>query len=330
MDYSEKLSPALSNEDVTKLGQISAEELALSLWGRFSKEHAINESELTSLFNDKSLFPVRLQKPITIAYDRLAMSNYLLDVFEAAKFQTQIVLQNQKCAGCTTTATGPRDSSKFRFCYYLGKYFCTYWCHSGQLSLIPGRVSQKLDIKKYPVSKIAFQYLEQIYAEPVLKVFEFKSNVVKKFSPFSTTEQLRSQLFYLKDYILNCRLAQNSKKSLLSLPKYLYCNLEMYSVRDFVLIKHNILISKLKIVFEVCDRHVLKCVLCNAKAFLCEVCKRDDILFPWQFEKVSRCSFCKACYHLNCWDSGSDYCRKCVRKKICARVGDDNNSLTYS
>ena len=39
-------------------------------------------------------------------------------------------------------------SKRFRYCEYLGKYFCTS-CHQNKLAVIPAKVLSKWDFKKY-------------------------------------------------------------------------------------------------------------------------------------------------------------------------------------
>lgn len=48
------------------------------------------------------------------------------------------------------TCFSPADYMKrFRYCHYLGKYFCST-CHSNILEVIPARVVRKWDFTKYP------------------------------------------------------------------------------------------------------------------------------------------------------------------------------------
>lgn len=54
--------------------------------------------------------------------------------------------QNYRCAGCSMRVA-PKYASRFRYCEYLGRYFCT-GCHTNQLALIPGRVLQKWDFSR--------------------------------------------------------------------------------------------------------------------------------------------------------------------------------------
>lgn len=58
-----------------------------------------------------------------------------------------IAKQNYRCAGCGMKVA-PQYASRFRYCDYLGRYFCT-GCHTNQLSVIPGKVLQKWDFSRY-------------------------------------------------------------------------------------------------------------------------------------------------------------------------------------
>lgn len=54
--------------------------------------------------------------------------------------------QNYRCAGCSMKVA-PQYASKFRYCEYLGRYFCT-GCHTNQLAIIPARVLQKWNFNR--------------------------------------------------------------------------------------------------------------------------------------------------------------------------------------
>lgn len=54
--------------------------------------------------------------------------------------------QHYKCAGCGI-AVAEQYASKFRYCSYLGKYFCT-GCHKNQVALLPARILYKWDFHR--------------------------------------------------------------------------------------------------------------------------------------------------------------------------------------
>lgn len=64
--------------------------------------------------------------------------------------------QGYLCAGCGMRVE-PQYASKFRYCEYLGRYFCTA-CHRNQVAVIPGKVLAKWDFNRY-ISEIPFLQL---------------------------------------------------------------------------------------------------------------------------------------------------------------------------
>lgn len=61
--------------------------------------------------------------------------------------RTLIAKQNYRCAGCGMKVA-VKYANKFRYCEYLGRYFCT-GCHTNQVALIPGKILSKWDFNRY-------------------------------------------------------------------------------------------------------------------------------------------------------------------------------------
>lgn len=57
--------------------------------------------------------------------------------------------QGYRCAGCGMIVE-VKYASKFRYCFYLGRYFCT-GCHVEKTAIIPGRIIAKWDFSKYVI-----------------------------------------------------------------------------------------------------------------------------------------------------------------------------------
>ena len=51
--------------------------------------------------------------------------------------------------------------------------------------------------------------------------------------------------------------------------------------------------------------------LCTARGFICEMCPKKQVIFPWQ-SNIKRCSDCGAIVHEKCW---KEECLKCNRIK---------------
>jgi run domain Beclin-1 interacting cysteine-rich containing protein len=117
-----------------------------------------------------------------------------------------IAKQNYRCAGCSMKVA-PQYASRFRYCDYLGRYFCT-GCHTNQLALIPGRVLQKWDFNRYPVSSFSYRLLEQMYSDPLFRVFELNKHIWKMSKNLQFCRRFRLGLFHLKDFIFVCKYAE--------------------------------------------------------------------------------------------------------------------------
>uniref|UniRef100_A0A2S2R9S8 Run domain Beclin-1 interacting and cystein-rich containing protein n=1 Tax=Sipha flava TaxID=143950 RepID=A0A2S2R9S8_9HEMI len=113
--------------------------------------------------------------------------------------------QGYKCAGCGTKVA-VKYASKFRYCFYLGRYFCT-GCHVNKTAVIPGRIIAKWDFSKYPVSCFSFALLEQMLFDPLFNIADLNSVLYKRARGLDRVRLYRLQLYYIKDFIFSCRYA---------------------------------------------------------------------------------------------------------------------------
>lgn len=71
-------------------------------------------------------------------------NNFFFFFYSRKKIMGQ---QLYRCAGCGMQVAF-KYASKYRYCFYLGRYFCTE-CHVNKTSMIPGRIIAKWDFSKY-------------------------------------------------------------------------------------------------------------------------------------------------------------------------------------
>ncbi|CAB0038495.1 unnamed protein product [Trichogramma brassicae] len=117
-----------------------------------------------------------------------------------------IAKQNYRCAGCGMKVA-VEYASKFRYCEYLGRYFCT-GCHTNQVTFIPGKILTKWDFSRYPVSNFAYRLLDRMMDDPLFPVTkDLYSSLYRRSKQLHRTRLLRTQLFYFKDFLFNCRFA---------------------------------------------------------------------------------------------------------------------------
>ncbi|KAI6242775.1 RUN domain protein [Aphelenchoides fujianensis] len=93
---------------------------------------------------------------------------------------------------------------------------------------------------------------------------------------------------------------------------YLYSDIHLYSVKDLESIPTGVLERRLNIDFAL--SHVASCPLCLQKGFICELCKSNKLLYPFQIEIAHRCPDCFAVYHQKCMKESGE-CPKCKRRR---------------
>ncbi|XP_053566264.1 run domain Beclin-1-interacting and cysteine-rich domain-containing protein isoform X2 [Bombina bombina] len=234
----------------------------------------------------------------------------IFNIHPAPTRKVCVAKQNYRCAGCGIRIE-PDYIKRLRYCEYLGKYFCQC-CHENALSVIPGRILRKWDFSKYYVSNFSKDLLTKIWSDPLFNLQDVNSALYRKVKALEQVRLLRVQLVHLKNLFKTCRLANGILESYDTVPGHLTEDLHLFSLSDLTAIKKGELVLLLKELVKAGTLHVDKCMLCQAKGFICEFCQNeDDVIFPFELSKCRRCEDCKACYHKNCFRS--DQCPKCDR-----------------
>ncbi|PSN54788.1 hypothetical protein C0J52_01979 [Blattella germanica] len=302
---------------------VSAEGVALSLLKLFGEKHLPRASELQWL-----LLPLPTSWPVSPdeAEDLdMRQATPLRGTIEWAPPRPQVIFtphpapvrrvlmvkQNYRCAGCGMKVA-PEYANKYRYCEYLGRYFCT-GCHTNQLALIPGKVLTKWDFTRYPVSSFSYRLLDEMLMDPLFRIGDHSPALYRKARHLERTRQLRIQLFYLKDFVLTCRFSDHLQEAFKKEQVYMLTELETYSMNDLVQVKSGELSTRLRELLSSSSQHVAECQLCQARGFVCEICRSQEVIFPWQLSKVARCNNCGACFHIACWTPSP--CRRCNRLK---------------
>ncbi|XP_018096849.1 run domain Beclin-1-interacting and cysteine-rich domain-containing protein isoform X3 [Xenopus laevis] len=234
----------------------------------------------------------------------------IFNIHTAPTKKVAVTKQNYRCAGC-----GIRIESDYikrlRYCEYLGKYFCQC-CHENAQSVIPGRIIRKWDFSKYYVSNFSKDLLTKIWSDPLFNLQDINSSLYRKVKALEQVRLLRVQLVHLKNMFKTCRLAKGILELYDIVPGHLTEDHHLFSLSDLTYIKKGELVPQLRDLVRSGALHVEKCMLCQAKGFICEFCQNeDDVIFPFELHKCRRCDDCKACYHKYCFRS--EECPKCER-----------------
>ncbi|NXN68457.1 RUBIC protein, partial [Himantopus himantopus] len=234
----------------------------------------------------------------------------IFNVHPAPTRKVAVAKQNYRCAGCGIR-TDPDYIKRLRYCEYLGKYFCQC-CHENAQTVIPSRILRKWDFSKYYVSNFSKDLLSKIWSDPLFNVQDINPALYRKVKSLNQVWLLRIQLFHMKNMFKTCRLAKDLLDSFDAVPGHLTEDLHLYSLSDLSATKKGDLVPRLTELLKAGSLHVEKCMLCQAKGFICEFCQNEgDIIFPFELNKCRTCEDCKACYHKSCFKSTR--CPRCER-----------------
>lgn len=224
--------------------------------------------------------------------------------------------QDYKCYSCRRPIGLVFGQS--RLCYYDGHHYCSE-CHLNEKSVIPAKILCNWDFNKYPISKRNQHFLTLISNEPMFKLKTMAPLLYKVCPELREIEELRYQAFFIRSYIFTC--VQDSvsfELTKLVWPReHLIKQTDLYSIEDLIQIKNGSLKTVLKSVISFGRQHVLSCVLCCQKGFICELCRSSQIIYPFDTEVVHRCNICQSIFHKTCFKTGSgdEACPRCLRLK---------------
>ncbi|XP_023337964.1 run domain Beclin-1-interacting and cysteine-rich domain-containing protein [Eurytemora carolleeae] len=218
-------------------------------------------------------------------------------------------LQKWQCSGCGMKVE-QKYSKSYRFCNYLGKFFCT-GCHENTGAIIPARVIQDWDFKRYPVSNFSLDILNSMHTEPVFNIQDLNPDIIRKIEKLRAVCMSRLQMNKLSRYISTCKHAVHLQSRI---EEFLCPDPYLFSMEQLVCTRFNKLGYTIRAFVGELLKHVQECDLCQAKGFICEGCRSGASIFPFQFG-VHECTSCYACYHSNCYST--EYgCTRCKRLQI--------------
>lgn len=220
--------------------------------------------------------------------------------------------QDYKCYSCRRPIGMVFGQS--RLCHFDGHHYCKE-CHLGDKATIPARILCNWDFSKYPVAKRNQHFLNLISNEPMFELKTLAPLLYKTCPELREIEDLRCQAFFVRSYCSTC--VQDSislELAKLVWPReHLVKQADIYSLEDLSQIKSGALKQVLKSVISFGKQHVLSCMLCCQKGFICELCNSSQIIYPFDTATVYRCVECQCIFHKACFSSKSGPCPRCQR-----------------
>ena len=240
-------------------------------------------------------------------------SQQLMVIFDKVVQEEGLSLQNFECADCTKaigTIFGPA-----KICSYTKRYYCQE-CHLDEMATIPAKIMYNWDFRAYKVCHKAKIFLSSVGIEPIIDVKSFNSELHYLAPNLQEIFDLRRKLRYMNAYLSTCKNGNSQEKhqfdKMLWPRTYLYEDVDVYAIRDLEEIHSGKLPALLNSVFNFALKHITKCLLCSGKGFICEICKEDQVLFPFEFDSIMSCKNCFTVFHLDCSVQITS-CPKCDR-----------------
>ncbi|XP_023335319.1 differentially expressed in FDCP 8 homolog A [Eurytemora carolleeae] len=215
--------------------------------------------------------------------------------------EISLVEQKYECAECFIKL---HPESGHRLCDYTGLWFCTS-CHWGYSSPIPARIIHNWDFTPMPVSQAAY-HLSILVCSPGLSIVA---------AELSAVVRQRRSVLEMKKYLMLCRVASaNRLLRKLEERQHFVDDDSLYSLQDLLDVELGSLGAWLGQILEQWQDHILSCILCRAKGFVCEVCpEKSEVLFPFTIG-TETCQACGAVFHRECFRHLLN-CPRCERKR---------------
>ncbi|XP_075767790.1 pleckstrin homology domain-containing family M member 1 isoform X2 [Pelodiscus sinensis] len=239
-------------------------------------------------------------------------NGFLLQYLVAIPVEKGLGSQSFICAGCSRQIG--LSFVKPKLCAFSGLYYCD-GCHQDDESVIPSRLIHNWDLTKRAICRQALKFLNQIRNQPLINLKLVNESLYGHAEQMSRIRRSREQLKLLGDYLLVCRsgaLKELSKR--LDHRNYLLDSPHKYSVTDLRQIASGVFEVHLQALIQFASHHVYNCDLCTQRGFICQICNRSGIVFPFEFDTTSRCRDCRTVFHKSCQDSVKS-CPRCERRQ---------------
>ena len=286
------------------------------VWERFEKTLQIESESIEESAQEDEMNDTGFEIVKSPALDKLSMQELQIMVEILCRLTTECGLDSQGflCKNVECRSPLGVDFSKATVCAFDSHYYCNS-CISPDKYPIPARIIYNFDFKAYPVNLKAATFLSEFQFKPFIDFKLLNPEIYTYIDPMNRLQKLRIQLNFLRAYIFTCSdtIVNELRKKLYG-KEYMYDKIHHYSISDLTLINNGALEEMLKKIVAFGKGHCLNCALCSVKGFICELCRKPKVIYPFDIDDTFRCNDCGAVFHINCYNP-SIPCPKCERKQ---------------
>jgi len=223
--------------------------------------------------------------------------------------------QKFRCAECKKKFIYKNDQCLPRLCDYNGLYYCSR-CHWNSAIIIPARVIHNWDFTPMKVCRASLQFLRLMLKKPILNIESLNSTLFAFVTELGNIKKLRKDILVMKKYFLTCHTALEEKLLLqLKDRQHFVESADIYSLQDLIDASSGSLVNYLEKIHATFITHItLQCQGCRGKGFNCELCKSDDVIFPFD-PRTDICCICSSVFHQDCYLRWQGPCPKCARRE---------------
>ncbi|CAG2245530.1 PLEKHM1 [Mytilus edulis] len=175
----------------------------------------------------------------------------------------------------------PKVYGKPRVCTFDAGYYC-FECHENDEYYIPAMLIHNWDFRKHPVAKCNYKFLQDAEDQTKIDISKVNPKLYEHVKEMEDLRVLRTQLYYLKTYLFTCKqsIADEFRQTLWP-REYMYENIHLYSLSDFLQVPSGTLLTSLRKVIKFAIKHVYDCRLCSQKGYICELCNQTKSYLPF-------------------------------------------------
>eukprot|EP00759_Apiculatamorpha_spiralis_P031310 PhF_6_TR32990/c0_g1_i1/m.48595 len=230
--------------------------------------------------------------------------------------------QGGLCKSCLEHVSAEEST----ICLFTGFLYCK-GCHAGASRSIPAKMILHWDFTPYPTCCDSTEYLDEIWAQPLLHLVELNSSLFDKVLSLRISHDIRTQLNIVYQICKDCPAFRVALQFFSPVAYYMESD-DMYSLKDLYdqHVCHvneiseeslgNDHIKLLKQIRAACMQHVMHhcSKVCGVKATTkCMRCWSNDTLYKFDTTNVVSCSGCGATYHKHCYAKGKCQCEPTER-----------------